>query len=122
MIGIRNEEVSIFPLLMDPRIGVNIALLPQTLTLPAVQEIVIDAASQNIGTKRNMPQFCMYVVDGTTPVQSESSGTSTPDLHGISGTRINIVPTPSPSGISKTSAVPTCVVSGNSAAPLSGGI
>ena len=46
MISIRHEEVYVFPPPENPRIGV-IVLAPKKLKLPAVQEILMDVASNN---------------------------------------------------------------------------
>ena len=69
MIGIRHEEVSVFPSPNNPRIGV-IVLAPQTLKLPLVKEIVTYADSNNTGTIRTSRQFDRTGVDGITPFHS----------------------------------------------------
>ena len=84
-----------------------IVLPTQPLKLPAVQEIVTDAVSNNIGKNRTLRRISRTGVDETNPVHSGVSEHSTPDSSDNSGTRINGIngaSTPSPSGISGTSA------------------
>ena len=99
-VRIRHKEVSVWFPMSYPMIELNIqpdlmistgvVLAPQALNLPVVQEIFADAASNNMGTNRTLRQVIRTGIDGTTPVPSVISGTSTP----------------SPSGISKTNASP----------------
>ena len=95
---------------------VIISLVTQTLKLPTLQEIITDADFNNMGENRTLQKNSSNGVDGTTPVHSGISETSTPDPSDISGTRINGTFVP-PCIISGTS-----VISGTSAAPPYGGI
>ena len=99
-IRIRHKEVYVLPPLSYPRIVLNIqpaliistgvVLAPQALKWTVVEEIVADAASDNIGSNTTLRQVIRTGIDGTTPFPSGTSATSTL----------------SPSGISKTSASP----------------
>ena len=90
-----------------------------------MQEVVTSVASNNTGTNRTLWQNIRAGVDGNTPVlsgTSDTSGTSSPDLIGISGTSISGNFTPSTSVISGTSIDPTWGISETSAIPPSGGL
>ena len=115
MIGIRQEEFSVFTPLTNSRIG-TIVMVPQMLKSPEVQEIVTDTASNNTGINRTPQQISKTGIGGTTPYHSGISETSTPALSDINGTIIdrNYAPT---CGIIETSGI-----SGTSAAPPSSGL
>ena len=87
-IRIRHKEVSFLPPPMNLTIGI-ILLPPQMLKLPAVQDIVTYAASNNMGKNRTMRQKIRAGVDRTTPVHSVVSENTTPDPSDNSKTRIN---------------------------------
>ena len=114
-IGIRHEEVSVFPPPTNPIIGV-IAQAIHTPISTVVQEIFTDADLNNMETNRTPQIISSTVVDGTTPVHSGISETSTPYPSAISRTRIdgNSAPT---CGISGTSGI-----SGASAGPPYGSL
>ena len=86
MIGVRNKEVFVLTPPTDPSIVMNnkvdlsiitgIVHVPQTLKLPAVQEIVAGPSSNRTGTNRTPRQISRTGIDRTIPVPSGISGTS----------------------------------------------